>query len=226
MNGIQLDILYEDNHLLAVNKPAGLPTMGASLGKPSLVILARQYIKDRYDKPGNVYLGVVSRLDAVATGVVVFARTSKAADRLTQLFANQETRKTYWAMIEQAPDPPEGTCVDWLLHDDRLRRVIISTPHAGRAKEARLAFTVLDTTALGALLEIQLETGRKHQIRVQLAHRGWPIIGDVKYGSLVPFPSGIALHARKLEFVHPVRNVPVTLEARLPSAWRRLGVDR
>lgn len=221
----KLDVLYEDNHLLAVNKPAGLPTMGAVAGRLSLIILARQYIKERYNKPGNVYVGVVSRLDAPVTGVVLFARTSKAADRLTRQFASGEPHKTYWAVVEQQPPKPQGICVDWLFHDDDVRRVMVTTPHTPDAKQARLAYRVLQNLRRGSLLEVQLETGRKHQIRVQLAHQGWPILGDAKYGARHSFPRGIALHARRLEFVHPIRRTPIIVEAPLPASWRKLGID-
>src|SRR5262245_21597215 len=118
MSPSRIEVLYEDNHLLAVDKPAGLPTMGAARDEPSLIVVARQYIKQRYAKPGNVYLGVVSRLDALATGVVLLARTSKAAARLSRQFAAHEVLKTYWALVENQPHPPSGSCTDWLRHDD------------------------------------------------------------------------------------------------------------
>jgi 23S rRNA pseudouridine1911/1915/1917 synthase len=219
MTNARLEVLYEDNHLLAVNKPAGLPTMGAAADRPSLIARARQYIKQRYDKPGNVYLGVVSRLDAPVTGVVVLARTSKAAERLTRQFSCGATVKTYWCLVERQPDPPQGGCVDWLLHDDARRRVVVAARHAPGAKEARLSYRTLAHLRIGTLLEVRLETGRKHQIRVQLAHRGWPILGDRKYGAKRAFSPGIALHSRRLEFDHPVRHAPVVLEAPLPSSW-------
>ncbi|MGE0756912.1 MAG: RluA family pseudouridine synthase [Pirellulaceae bacterium] len=213
-------ILYEDNHLLAVVKPAGLPTMGAAEGEPSLVVLARQYLKDKYHKPGNVYLGVVSRLDALVTGVVVFARTSKAAARLSQQFASGEAVKEYWCLVERPPVPPAGHCVDWLVHQDALRRVLVVSAGTPQAKDARLSYRTLRAARRCTLLEIQLETGRKHQIRVQLAHRGWAVLGDVRYGAHTSFPEGIALHARRLEFQHPVRPTRITFEAPLPASWK------
>lgn len=219
------DLLYEDNHLLAVNKPAGIATMGAAPGKSSLIQLLKQYIKERYSKPGNVYLGVVSRLDAPVSGVVLFARTSKAADRLTRQFAQHATRKTYWALVESGPKDRESQLVDWLRHDDGLRKVVVTPSGAAGAKEARLHYRVLKAFADSTLLQIQLETGRKHQIRVQLAHHGMPILGDRRYGSDRPFPRGIALHSRFLEFVHPVKAVAVRLEAPIPKYWKSVVGD-
>jgi len=215
----KLEVLFEDNHLLAVSKPVGLPTMGVAKDLPSLINVARQYIKQRYEKPGNVYLGVVSRLDALATGVVVFARTSKAAARLSQQFHERETVKTYWAIVECQPVPAAGEYVDWLWHDDARQCVVVVPPQSPQGKEARLSYRTLQQTSHGTLVEVQLETGRKHQIRVQLAHHGWPILGDAKYGSTRTFPEGIALHARRLEFTHPVRKDRVVLEAPLPRCW-------
>ncbi len=224
MHARDLEILHEDNHLLVVNKPAGVPTQGALPGETSLVQLAKQYIKSRYGKPGNVYLGVVSRLDSRVTGVVVFGRTSKAAARLTSLFAHGETRKTYWAVVEHEPHPPSGRCVDWLTHDDPQRRVVVAEAETADAKEARLSYRTVRPVSVGWLVEVGLETGRKHQIRVQLATRGWPIIGDKKYGSNQHWPDGIALHARQLELVHPVRGTPLVLIAPVPPPWHKLGI--
>ena len=216
-----LEILYEDNHLLAVNKPAGIPTQGSLPGESSLVQVAKQYIKSRYSKPGNVYLGVVSRLDSKVTGVVVFARTSKAAARLNSQFAAGEPRKVYWAVVEREPQPHVGECVDWLVHDDARRRVVVASEkeNSPESKQAKLTFSTLRQVSAGWLVEIQLETGRKHQIRVQLASRGWPIVGDTKYGSTTKWPKGIALHARQLELLHPVQGTPLLLTAPLPKSW-------
>jgi 23S rRNA pseudouridine1911/1915/1917 synthase len=219
-----IDVLYEDNHLLAVSKPANLPTMGVPEGKPSLLVAAKQYIKQKYAKPGNVYLGVVSRLDAPVTGVVLFARTSKAASRLAQLFRRGEVTKRYWAIVERVPQPEAGTCVDWLRHDERHRRVAVCGERGDKARKARLNYRLLQRLRRGALLEIELITGRKHQIRVQLAHRGWPVAGDRKYGGRLSFDPGIALHSRTLRFCHPVRKSAVDLVAPIPGSWRELGI--
>lgn len=220
-----IPVLYEDNHLLVIAKPAGLATMGTPAGEPSLVDLAKDYLKRKYDKPGNVYLGVVSRLDAWVSGALVFARTSKAAARLNQQFRESKVKKVYWALVEQIPAPAYGRWVDWVRKNEAEHRMQIAAPQQRNAQEAILEYRVLrPVTPRGCLLELRLVTGRKHQIRLQLAARDLPIRGDRKYGSSVPFPSGIALHARILEFAHPTRQEPVRIECPLPDAWNRAGV--
>ena len=220
-----LEVLYEDNHLLAVVKPAGLATMGVAPDKPSLLELARQYVKHRCRKPGNVYLGVMSRLDAPVTGIVLLARTSKAAGRLTEQFRSHRVRKTYWTVVEGTVQPAAGQCLDWLGHDERHRRMHVVGPTFPGAKEARLTYRRLKSFSGLSLLEIELQTGRKHQIRLQLSSRGWPVLGDRKYGSRRPFPAGIALHARQLVITHPIKGEPLEFQAPLPSSWQRLGLD-
>ncbi len=219
----QLEILYLDNHLLAVNKPACLPTMGAPSGQPSLHSLARQYIRRRFHKRGNVYLGVVSRLDAVASGVVIFARTSKAAARLSEQFRSRSVEKVYWAIVEGHISRESGTMVDWLVKDE-ARQCMRVTKRGTGAQEARLSYCCLESVPIGTLVEISLETGRKHQIRVQFAKRGHPILGDRKYGSQADFPGAIALLARKLVLKHPTTGAMIAVVAPLPRIWRRLGV--
>jgi 23S rRNA pseudouridine1911/1915/1917 synthase len=218
-------VLYEDNHLLAVVKPAGIPTMGVSLERQSILEMARQYVKAKFHKPGNVYLGVVSRLDAPVSGVLLLARTSKAAARLSELFRTQAIEKTYWAVVEGEIRPRAGDLVDWLAQDERHRRMKTAPPRTAGAKEARLNYKTLSTARRRSLIEVTLQTGRKHQIRVQLAHRGHPVVGDRKYGSHEAFGAGIALHARRLALVHPVRDVPLELVAPLPPAWGKLGLE-
>ncbi len=220
-----LEVLYEDNHLLAVNKPALLATMGTAPGEPSLLALAKEYIKQKYAKPGEAYLGVVSRLDAMVTGVTLFARTSKAAARLSEQFRMREVQKTYWAVVEGDDVPASGECVDWLRKDDAAHRMVVVAPNSRAAQEARLSFRRLERVSSGALLEITLETGRKHQIRVQLASRGWAVLGDRKYDARRPFELGIALHARSLTVLHPTRQEPIEINAPLPPSWRRLGLS-
>ncbi|MGO8748862.1 MAG: RluA family pseudouridine synthase [Thermoguttaceae bacterium] len=219
-----LQVLLEDNHLLAVVKPAGLPTMGVSEDRPALIVLAKDYIKRRYAKPGNVYLGIVSRLDAPVSGVVLLARTSKAARRLTEQFRNRSVTKIYWALVEGIVAEPAGQCIDWLIHDERHRRVHVAARDTPGAKEARLKYRRLKTYADSSLLEVALETGRKHQIRVQLQKLGHPIVGDRKYGSVRPFSAGIGLHARSLAFLHPVKHDRIELEAPLPRAWQQFDL--
>ena len=169
MNPPPLHVLYEDNHLLAVVKPAGLPTMGTPEGRPTLLALAKGYVKQRYSKPGNVYLGVVSRLDAPVTGVVLLARTSKAAARLTEQFRSRSVEKIYWAVVEGVIEPAEGALIDWLAEDERHRRMHVVGRTMPGAKEARLAYRRLPAVGGNSLLELEPETGRKHQIRLQLA---------------------------------------------------------
>ena len=218
------ELLYEDNHLLVVNKPAGLPTMGVAPDRPSLLTVAKEYVKQRYNKPGNVYLGILSRLDAPVTGVVLLARTSKAARRLTEQFRRHTVEKTYWALVEGRLEPVEGACDDWLGPDKRHRRMHVVGPTMPGAQHARLAYRRLALLSGHSLVEIALETGRKHQIRLQLAERGHPILGDRKYGSRRPWPGGIALHARKLTVAHPTGGNLVTFEATLPAPWQDFGV--
>jgi 23S rRNA pseudouridine1911/1915/1917 synthase len=225
MSHADLHILYEDNHLLAIDKPAGLPTMGTPGDRPTLLTLAKQYVKRRYDKPGNVYLGAMSRLDAPVTGVVLFARTSKAAARLTRQFHDHTVEKNYWAIVEGNIIPAEGKLIDWLAQDERHRRMHIVGSTFSGAKEARLTYRKIAPTGCDSLIEVVLETGRKHQIRLQMAHLGHPLLGDLKYGGRRPFPNGIALHARRLVVMHPVKYEPVELVSPLPDAWRRLGVE-
>ncbi len=205
-----LPILYEDNHLLIVNKPARLATMGVEQGTTSALTLAKAYLKQKYSKPGNVYLGVVSRLDSLATGALVFARTSKAAARLTELFKQAAVEKTYWALVEGVLEPPAGEWTDYLSKDEAAHRMRIVTATHSQAQQAPSVSAArvvaspfpIPQSPSGispiSFVEISLHTGRKHQIRVQFADRGHPILGDKKYGGARPFSNGIALHSRRL----------------------------
>ena len=199
-----LDVLYEDNHLLVINKPAGLPTQGVVEGAASVVTAAKEYLKRKYKKPGNVYLGVVSRLDSSVTGVLVLARTSKAAARLNDQFRERTAKKTYWAVVERPPDPPAGELVDWLKKDEKRHRMAVVSRHTAGAQKAKLSYRTVSKQPRGTLVEVQLETGRKHQIRVQLAHLGCPILGDHKYSGRRTAGGTLALHAHTLEIAHPV----------------------
>jgi 23S rRNA pseudouridine1911/1915/1917 synthase len=217
-----LDVLYEDNHLLVVNKPAMLPTMGVADDRPSLLSVAKEYVRRKYNKPGNVYLGIVSRLDAPVTGVVLLARTSKAAGRLSQQFRERDVEKLYWAIVEGPVEPEEGQLVDFLRKDERHRRMHVTAPNTPDAQRAELTYRVV--RSLGgtlALLEVRPLTGRKHQIRLQLSHAGLTIVGDRKYGSTRPFRGGIALHSRRLVIEHPVSKIKLEFEAPLPASWQR-----
>jgi 23S rRNA pseudouridine1911/1915/1917 synthase len=212
--------LYEDNHLLAIDKPAGLPTMGAPRGRDSAVELAKAYVKRKYHKPGNVYIGVVSRIDATVSGVLLLARTSKAAARLNEQFKTGTVEKTYWALVRGNPEPADELA-DYLLKDEAAERMRVVTSDRPGSKQAILRYRRVAVAGDGAaLLEIQLLTGRKHQIRVQLASRGWPILGDKKYGSSTGFTKGIALHSRRLVVEHPTQRTRVELKSPLPIYWR------
>src|SRR6516162_7485704 len=226
-----LHILFEDNHCLAVAKPAPLLTQGVPPGVPTLEAMVKAYLKERYHKPGNVYLGIPHRLDRPVSGVVVFARNTKAARRLAEQFQNRQVRKVYRALIELAPGgeapPAEGVWEDWLLKvKEEARTEVVSADTPG-ARRAVLRYQRLSETADSALLEIEPETGRMHQIRVQASERGWPVRGDVLYGSRLPFgpPAElprdrvIALHAYSLTFLHPIRYEPLTVTAPLPEMW-------
>jgi 23S rRNA pseudouridine1911/1915/1917 synthase len=218
-----LDILYEDNHLLAVNKPAGLPTMGVASDAASLVRAAKESLKQRYDKPGNVYLGVVSRLDSVVSGVVLLARTSKAAARLAEQFRGRTVEKTYWAVTAGVPEKA-AELVDWVTKDERAQRMIVAAGSTPGAQQAVLHYRLLRPVERGSLLEVRLITGRKHQIRLQLSAHGHPVLGDRKYGSALRFSPGIALHARRLVVDHPTRHEPIEITAPLPASWQRWGL--
>ena len=224
MQANRLEILYEDNHLLAINKPAGLPTMGVAANIPSLVTLAKQYIKARYRKPGNVYLGIMSRLDAATSGVVLLARTSKAAARLTDQFRGRIVEKTYWAIVSGLVEPAEGAWTDWVVKDEAQQRMVIVLPNHPAAKKAELAYRLIRSIGQGSLLEVDLKTGRKHQIRLQFSSRGYPVWGEQKYGKGMPFSPGMALHARRLVIEHPVGKKPIEIVAPTPKSWRALGI--
>ena len=212
-----MHILYEDNHLIALVKPAGLATMGLAEGCETLFTKTKAYIKKKYAKPGNVYLGIVSRLDVPVTGVVLFARTSKAAARLNDQFREHTVEKVYAALVEGRIMPAKGECVDYICEDKKNHKAFVS--QTGQGKEARLSYQILRPMNRCSLIEIQLETGRKHQIRLQFSVRGFPICGDVKYGAKQSFSDGIALHAWKLTFSHPVTKERIELVAPLPKAF-------
>lgn len=229
---MDLDIILEDGPLIAVNKPAGLLTQGVPHGQASLESLVKQYLKQKYDKPGNVYLGVPHRLDRPVSGLVVFARNSKAAARLAEQFRERSVRKIYVAIVEQVPEQPSGRLTDWLLKDAEAAHVTVVAPQTEESREAILDYRVLATDEGRALLEIELHTGRMHQIRVQLASRGWHIVGDLQYGATLEpdiaatydrLSSPIALHARRLSLSHPVRYDRLELLAPLPEQWGRFA---
>ena len=220
----ELIVLYEDNHLLVINKSAGVVSQGARPGDRNVSDLAKQYIKRKYNKPGNVYLGIVSRLDAPVTGVMVLARTSKAAARLTDRFSQRAVEKKYLAIVEGQLDKSSGKLKDWLEKDEARRRMIVGKSKS--AREAELAYQVIGESSDRSLVEIDLLTGRKHQIRVQFSAREHPILGDGKYGSRRSFSRGIALHARELSVKHPTKDEEMRFVADVPSSWRNQGFDQ
>lgn len=227
-------ILCEDGPLLVVNKPAGMLTQGVPDGPvPTVEAWAKVYLKQKYGKPGNVYLGIPHRLDRPVSGVIVFAKNSKAAARLAEQFRERTTQKEYLCVTEGVPAPTSQRLTDWLLKDADQAHVTVVEEHTPGAKAAELNYEVLQTINGKSLVRIELHTGRMHQIRVQLAHRGWPVIGDRQYGAPTVFPGAdegdrphptvIALHAARLELSHPIRYDRVTLRASLPESWRQFG---
>lgn len=216
----QLDILYEDNHCLAIAKPAGWPSTHYQGREETLDRAVKSYLKQKHSKPGNVFLGVVHRLDRGVSGVLLFARTSKAAARLAEQFRQGTVQKTYWAIVEGKLATPAGTLEDWLQKDRTVGRVHVVTPRAPGTRRALLSFQTKAHHGDLTWLEVRPQTGRRHQLRVQLAHHGYPIYGDLKYGSRHTFSGAVALHARALTFLHPVRHEPTTLVAEIPPTWR------
>jgi 23S rRNA pseudouridine1911/1915/1917 synthase len=215
-------VLYEDNHCLAVAKPARVLTAGDKTGDVSLLEMAREYLKEKYQKPGNVFVGLVHRLDRPVSGVVLFARTSKAAARLSEQFREGTISKVYHAIVEGTVKGPSGEFVDWLLKNEPTNTVRSVDPDTPGARESCLRFRRIRVSRELTLLEITPATGRSHQIRVQLATRGHPIHGDGKYGSKYSLQGTIALHAAQLTFDHPTRHEPVTVSAPDPESWARL----
>ena len=210
-----MQILYDDNHLLVVNKPAGQLVQGDQTGRVTLLEEARSWLKEKYDKPGNVFLGLVHRLDRTASGVVVLARTSKAAARLSEEIRSHRPRKVYWALVA-GEVPLNGRFVDRLERHEYTSHVV----DAPGGKEASLRYNRLYYAEGVSLVEISLETGRHHQIRVQFAHRGFPILGDRRYGSLRPFASNaIALHARQIVIRHPTQDKELSFVAEPGEGW-------
>jgi 23S rRNA pseudouridine1911/1915/1917 synthase len=221
MDRRDLHILLEDNHLLAVAKPANLLVQGDRTGDPTLGDLVKAYLKDRYGKPGNVYLGLVHRLDRPVTGVVLFARTSKAASRLARQFREGTARKLYLAVVQGSPRPAAAELRHHLAAAGDARGVTRASPLPfPGSKPAGLRYHVTGRSADRSRLEVELLSGRRHQIRAQLALAGWPVMGDVKYGArpLAGYP-GIALHAWRLDVAHPIGGAPVMLEAPPPPGW-------
>jgi len=223
-----LTVLYEDNHCLALDKPAGLLSQGDKTGEPTLVDWAQGYLRKRYNKPGNVYVGLVHRLDRPVSGVVLLARTSKAAARLAEQFKKGLVEKVYWAVVEGSVPGEEGEWVDWLAKDAARNKSEVVAAGAAGGREASVAFRVLERGGGKTLLELRPRTGRSHQLRVQVAARGFPIVGDKKYGAGTRLLDAdgrprLALHALELRFEHPTRREAISVSAPVPAGWPALS---
>ena len=216
-------ILYEDNHILVFNKVPGEIVQGDKTGDECLAETLKAYIAQRDSKPGKVFLGIPHRLDRPVSGIVVFAKTSKALSRLSEMFRTGDMHKTYWALCCGTPEKETGQLTDWLVRNEKLNKSFISKPGATGAKEARLLYRLIGRTDRYSLISVQLLTGRHNQIRCQLAAIGCVIKGDLKYGAPRSNPDGgICLHSREIRFVHPVKKEEMTLLAPPPSSWKGL----
>ena len=212
-----LQILFEDNHLLAVSKPAGMLTQGDRTGDPCVVDFVEEYIRKRYQKPGRAYVGLVHRIDRPVSGVVVLTKTSKALTRMNKAFAEGKVKKCYWAITGQSAGQESGTLIHWLKKDSVKNRTRVFKRDGKGGKRSELKFVLKLCVHHRYLLEVFPITGRPHQIRAQLGAIGCPIIGDVKYGFKGKPSAEIGLHARSIEFIHPVKNEPLIVEAPLPE---------
>ena len=216
-------VLYEDNHLIIVNKRSSDLVQGDGTGDEPLDDIVRKYIKEKYKKPGDVFLGVVHRLDRPVSGCVVYARTSKALSRMSELFRTREVRKCYWAIVSDRPPAEEGVLTGWLKKNEKQNKSYVYDREVKGSKGAELSYRILARSERYYLLEVDLHTGRHHQIRAQLAAAGCPVKGDLKYGSKRSNEGGgISLHSRRVSFTHPVKKEEISVEAPLPddAIWR------
>lgn len=215
---MKTQILYEDNHILIINKNVGQLVQGDKTGDKSLLELLKSFIKERDLKPGNVFLGLVHRIDRPTSGLVIYAKTSKALSRLTQMVKNREIKKTYWAIVPKEIIPQSQTLTHYLKKNEKNNKAIVYNKETDGAKKAILNYQIIKTLDNYMLLEIDLQTGRHHQIRAQLSKIGVPIKGDLKYGAPRSNPDGgISLHARSLEFIHPVSKEQIKITAPTPK---------
>lgn len=220
-----MTVVYEDNHIIIVNKTASEIVQGDKTGDVPLSETVKQYLKEKYHKPGNVFIGVTHRLDRPVSGLVVFAKTSKALSRLNEMFKNSEVKKTYWAIVKQTPTETEGELVNYLVRNEKQNKSYAYDTEKPGSKKAILHYRLIARSDNYCLLEVDLKTGRHHQIRCQLAKMGCPIKGDLKYGFPRSNPDGsICLHARRVRFVHPVSKELIDVVAPVPSdnLWRSL----
>lgn len=213
-----VQVLYEDNHLIAINKRVGDIVQGDKTNDPPLSEIVKAYLKQKYSKPGAVFLGVVHRLDRPTSGLVIFAKTSKALKRMNQLFVDKKIDKTYWALVKNAPQQQKDTLTHWLKKNPKTNTTKVYPKEVKDSKKAILHYKILLKLQRYSLLEITLETGRSHQIRSQMAYIGSPIKGDLKYGAKRSnIDGGIHLHAKKVEFIHPVSKDSITINASPPD---------
>ncbi len=218
-----MTILYEDNHIIIINKKAGEIVQGDKTGDPSLCDTLKQFLKEKYNKPGNVFIGLPHRLDRPVSGVVVFAKTSKALERLNEMFRSGAVKKTYWAITKEQPKENEADLSHWILRNEKMNKSFAYIKEVKGSKHALLHYRHISSSGNYNLLEIELKTGRHHQIRCQLSAIGCPIKGDLKYGAKRSNPDGsISLHARCIEFIHPVSKETISITAPVPNdtLWR------
>ena len=221
-----MEVLYEENHIIIVYKEAGEIVQGDKTGDEPLSEIVKRWIKDKYQKPGNVFLGIVHRLDRPVSGLVVFAKTSKALTRLNNMFRNGEVHKTYWAIVTRPPFEKEATLTDWLVRNERQNKSYAYNHQIPTSKKSILHYKVINQSERYTLLEINLMTGRHHQIRCQLSNMDCPIKGDLKYGAQRSNSDGsISLLSRRIEFIHPVSKENICIESPLPNdnLWQAIG---
>ncbi|MCI1646903.1 MAG: RluA family pseudouridine synthase [Bacteroides sp.] len=224
-----MTVVYEDNHIIIVNKTASEIVQGDKTGDVPLSETVKQYLKEKYNKPGNVFIGVTHRLDRPVSGLVVFAKTGKALARLNEMFKNSEVKKTYWAIVKNMPEGPEGELVHYLVRNEKQNKSYAYDKEVPNSKKAILHYRLIGQSQNYFLLEVDLKTGRHHQIRCQLAKMGCPIKGDLKYGALRSNPDGsICLHARHICFIHPVSKELIDVTAPLPedNLWQGFQFNR
>lgn len=218
--------LYEDNHIIIVYKEVGEIVQGDKTGDKPLSETVKEWIKAKYNKPGNVFLGVVHRLDRPVAGLVIFGRTSKATSRLNKMFRDGDVHKTYWAIVQGCPKEPQAELVNWIVRNEKMNKSFAYDREVPNSKKAVLTYKLIGKGDNYSLLEINLKTGRHHQIRCQLSHIGLPIKGDLKYGARRSNPDGgISLISHKVEFVHPVSHKPISVVSPLPddNLWKALA---
>lgn len=213
-----MNVLYEDNHIIIINKRAGEIVQGDKTGDASLCDTLKDFLKEKYNKPGNVFVGLPHRLDRPVSGIVVFAKTSKALERLNEMFRNGSVRKIYWAIVKDAPEEPEKELASWIVRNEKQNKSYAYPKEVKGSKHAVLHYRHIAGSQNYNLLEVELKTGRHHQIRCQLSSIGCPIKGDLKYGAKRSNPDGsISLHARMVEFIHPVSKQPIKITAPVPA---------